>query len=147
MVRLDDCSEEVFLEIFDFKKNKGNEFVTKNEDGSYTIFINSRLSLYAQRLAAEHAIEHIKNGDFDKENVQEIEAMAHNIHERKDNKMDEELVEFYNCLHDYLVREIRRLKKELYEYKPYIKAVRAMHEDDYFDLLEHQYLDPDRAHF
>lgn len=147
MVRVEECSEDVYLEIYDFKELKGDEFVTQNDDGSYTIFINSRLSLYAQRLAAEHAIDHIRRRDFEKENVQEIEAVAHHIHEHKNNEMDEELAEFYKRLHDYLVREVRRLKKELREYKPYIKAVRTMHEDDYFELLERQYLDPDRARF
>lgn len=51
--------------------------VIKNEDGSYTILINAKLSDQGQLLAYEHALKHIVNGDFDKESVQEIESSAH----------------------------------------------------------------------
>ena len=57
--------------------NSGNEMVIKNEDGSYTILINAKLSDQGQLLAYEHALRHIINEDFEKENVQEIEADAH----------------------------------------------------------------------
>lgn len=66
------------LQIFliDFP-GKGNEAVTKNEDDSYTIFLNARLSYEKQLEAYAHAIRHIKNGDFDKEDVGAIEMEAH----------------------------------------------------------------------
>ena len=51
--------------------------IIKNEDGSYTILINAKLSDQGQLLAYEHALRHIINEDFEKENVQEIEADAH----------------------------------------------------------------------
>ena len=69
--------DEVFTIPLDFKTTKTSEMVTVNEDGSYTIFINTRLSRDAQYKAYLHAISHIRNGDFDKDNVQEIEAEAH----------------------------------------------------------------------
>ena len=51
--------------IFIDLPTKVNEAVTLNEDGSYTIFINSRIS-YENRLRAyKHALIHIKNNDFE----------------------------------------------------------------------------------
>ena len=51
--------------------------VVPNEDGSYTILINAGLNYESQQRAFEHAMHHIKNNDFQKENVQEIEYYAH----------------------------------------------------------------------
>lgn len=62
--------------LIDFP-NKGREMVIPNEDGSYTILINARLS-DAERIAAyEHAVRHIVGNDFEKDEVQIIEEMAH----------------------------------------------------------------------
>lgn len=57
--------------------NGGNEMVVKNEDGSYTILINAKLSDQGRIEAYEHALKHIENEDFEKMNVQEIEFAAH----------------------------------------------------------------------
>ncbi len=46
--------------------NYGNEIVIQNEDGSYTILINAKLSAQGQLLAYEHALKHIRNNDFEK---------------------------------------------------------------------------------
>lgn len=54
-----------------------NEAVTENEDGSYTIFINNRLCEEKRLKSFWHAMNHIKNCDFEKEDVQEIELKAH----------------------------------------------------------------------
>lgn len=54
-----------------------NEAVTENEDGSYTIFVNSNLCESKRLHAIHHAIKHIKGCDFEKLDVQEIEAKAH----------------------------------------------------------------------
>lgn len=54
-----------------------NEVVTENEDGSYTIFINSRLNYEQQMKAYLHAMKHITGDDFQKNNVQSIEYLAH----------------------------------------------------------------------
>lgn len=53
------------------------EQVVKNKDDSYTIFLNARLSYERQLAAYWHAINHIKNGDFDKGNSDIIEQKAH----------------------------------------------------------------------
>lgn len=55
----------------------GEEMVIPNEDTSYTILINSRLSHENQVKAYYHAIKHLQNNDFEKNDVQQIEAEAH----------------------------------------------------------------------
>lgn len=49
---------------------------TKNDDGSFTILINSRLNCEQQRKSYLHEIKHIKNNDFDKYNVDSIECQS-----------------------------------------------------------------------
>ena len=53
------------------------EAITENEDGSYTIFINSRLNYEQQVMSYLHALKHITGNDFEKEDVQKIERIAH----------------------------------------------------------------------
>ena len=53
------------------------EAVTKNEDDSYTIFINPRLSAEDQRTRVAHALKHIMGDDFYKEDADKIEFNAH----------------------------------------------------------------------
>ena len=79
MTRLNYYKADVFVEVIDFKEAKGNEFVTPNSDGSYTIFLNARKSYEMQKEALEHALRHIDNNDFEKTDVQQIEAEAHQI--------------------------------------------------------------------
>ena len=67
------------IQVIDFKCTSGAELVTPNEDGSFTILINARLSADQQHDALLHALGHILNNDFEKENVQQIEAAAHGI--------------------------------------------------------------------
>ena len=54
-----------------------NEIITENEDGSYTIFVNSNLCDSKRLKAISHAFKQIKAQDFEKDDVQEIEANAH----------------------------------------------------------------------
>ena len=51
--------------------------VMPNEDGSYTVLINAKLSHIGRIHAYEHAMQHIMNDDFQKMDVQEIESEAH----------------------------------------------------------------------
>lgn len=53
------------------------EQVNLNPDGSYSIFLNSRLSFDAQRRGFLHAGGHIVRRDWEKSDVQEIEREAH----------------------------------------------------------------------
>lgn len=67
------------VQVLDFKTTCGTELVTPNEDGTYTVLINARMSYEMQRKALLHALKHILNDDFEKENVQQIEAAAHGL--------------------------------------------------------------------
>lgn len=53
--------------------------VNKNDDGSYTVIINSKLNAEQQREVYLHEVEHIENGDFDKSDVDIIEHDAHKM--------------------------------------------------------------------
>lgn len=62
--------------LIDFP-TKGREMVIPNEDDSYTVLINARLSDAGRMAAYEHAVKHIVGNDFEKEEVQRIESKAH----------------------------------------------------------------------
>lgn len=51
--------------------------VWHNPDDSYTIFIDAKLNSIKQKEVFLHEMNHIKNNDFEKDNVQEIESQAH----------------------------------------------------------------------
>lgn len=53
--------------------------VWHNADDSYTIFINPKLSYEQQRKVFEHELRHIIEKDFEKFDVQHIEALAHAV--------------------------------------------------------------------
>lgn len=67
------------VQVLDFKTTCGTELVTPNEDGTFTVLINARMSYETQRKSLLHALGHILNDDFGKENVQQIEAAAHGL--------------------------------------------------------------------
>ena len=64
-------------QIFEMDGMKVNEAVTENEDGSYTIFVNNNLCDSKRIRAIKHAIDHIVNKDFGRDDIQEIEAESH----------------------------------------------------------------------
>lgn len=68
--------EEINVQLLDMD-TKIPEQLVKNSDNSYTIFLNSRLSKESHLKSYYHALKHINNDDFNKEDVQEIEADAH----------------------------------------------------------------------
>lgn len=53
--------------------------VWSNEDGSYTIFIDSKLCREKQQKVYMHELEHILGNDFEKLNVNEIEYVTHGL--------------------------------------------------------------------
>ena len=55
------------------------EQVIKNNDDSYTVLLNARLSHERQLEAYYHAIKHIQNNDFEKYDSGQIELCAHNL--------------------------------------------------------------------
>lgn len=52
---------------------------TRNEDGSHSIFINASLPEEVKVRCYLHELYHIRNSDFDREDVQEIEYEAHEV--------------------------------------------------------------------
>jgi hypothetical protein len=68
---------DIQIRILDFPTTKVTETVTHNADGSYTIFLNSRMTQERQLESYLHAMRHITNNDFEKTDVQEIESEAH----------------------------------------------------------------------
>lgn len=65
------------VQLISFPNSKVKEAVTSNEDGSFTIFIESTLSHEQQQEAFLHAIKHIMGEDFEKTDVDKIERVAH----------------------------------------------------------------------
>lgn len=49
----------------------------KNDDETYTIFVNSRLNYEQQHKSFQHELQHIQNCDFEKVCVDKIEYNAH----------------------------------------------------------------------
>lgn len=65
------------IRLIDFHNGKIREAVTPNDDGSYTIFIEASLSRTEQQEECLHALNHIKNGDFEKRCTGLVEIWAH----------------------------------------------------------------------
>lgn len=65
------------VQLVTFPSGKVKETVTLNEDGSYTIFIDVNLNAERQKESFLHAMKHIIGDDFDKRNVNVIEATTH----------------------------------------------------------------------
>lgn len=102
--------EEVNVKLLDMD-TKIPEQLVKNDDDSYTIFLNSRLSQESHIKSYVHALRHIKDNDFDKTNVQQIEAEAHDM-PIPDNTDQTPADKFKKRL-DKLRRERSRIQKEL----------------------------------
>lgn len=67
--------DDVFCYLTDIP-GKSKEIVTPCLDG-YTVYIDAKLTYEGRIDAYNHAIWHIVNEDFEKDNVQEIETNAH----------------------------------------------------------------------
>ena len=53
------------------------EMVVPSGPCSWTVYIDARLSYEGQREAYDHALRHIQRGDWERDDVQAIEAEAH----------------------------------------------------------------------
>lgn len=69
--------EDINVQILDMD-TMVPEHLVKNADDTYTIFLNARLSRDSQLKYYYHALKHISENDFYKDNVQEIESQTHN---------------------------------------------------------------------
>ena len=72
---------DINVQMMDLKSTKVKETVTCNEDGSYTIFLNTRFTQEQLNDAYIHALNHIIRADFDKQtsSVDTIEAYEHGL--------------------------------------------------------------------
>lgn len=69
--------EDINVQLMDMDTMIPEQLV-KNDDDSYTIFLNARLSQESHLKSYYHALKHIIENDFQKDDVQEIESKAHN---------------------------------------------------------------------
>ena len=53
------------------------ETICKNADDSFTVFLNSRWSVEEQKRCFCHALDHVRHHDWERFDVNEIEARAH----------------------------------------------------------------------
>ena len=73
--------DDIFVYLRDDMPIDQHEYVTPCLNG-YTVYINAKLDDAHRIKAYEHALKHIKDGDFDIDNtkdVQEIEAAVHDM--------------------------------------------------------------------
>lgn len=114
---------------------KEKEAITENEDGSYTIIINARLSYDGQIKAYQHAMRHIESNDFNKSNVQTIEAIAHDMAipiEAQPVPSDKFLQQLKKLRADH-----KKIQKELQQLEEHLKIVQSMRGFNY-DLSDSQ---------
>lgn len=52
-------------------------FTMPDQDGDFNVYVSTRLNFHEQKKAASHEIGHILRGDFDMDNVNVIETVAH----------------------------------------------------------------------
>ncbi|WP_164726569.1 ImmA/IrrE family metallo-endopeptidase [Veillonella ratti] len=66
-----------FIYLIDLPYSVGG-YTRQNEDGTYTILLNSRLSIAEQRKSYIHELSHIEGNDFDVEMQADLlERMRH----------------------------------------------------------------------
>ena len=61
----------LIFKFIDFPTKVG-ACITPNEDDTYTIFINSRLSIQQQAKALKHELKHYFNNDLHKMDINEV---------------------------------------------------------------------------
>lgn len=69
--------DDITVVFGDFPSGKVHEFVKQRPDGTYLIKIDARLNYEMRLKKYQHALKHIEDGDFDKIDIQQIEAEAH----------------------------------------------------------------------
>lgn len=128
---------DVNVVLLDFKDTKPNEMVTENEDGSYTIFVNARLSHDGRMRAYQHAMEHINRNDFQKDDVQQIEAVAHDI---LTEKVEQPVIppEKVEAILEKIRIEREHIRQAREQYEEDMRYLRGMY--DSFTLAEHRWL-------
>lgn len=120
---------DVNVHLINFQ-TPGKEMVVPNEDDSYTILINAKLSQAEQLKAYQHALNHISNGDFEKSDIQNIEFQAHELGESE--KPVPVPVNEYEKRIRRLQQERKKLQKALKEKEREINLIIELYGSDYF---------------
>ena len=68
------------IQVIDFKNTNIRATHSINEDGSYTIFVNSRFTREQQECSFFHEIDHIKNNDLNNDYL-EADRIEYDRHE------------------------------------------------------------------
>jgi len=79
VILTDQFKEDIFVSLINLPDGT-NEAVSSNEDGTFSIFINARLSRDGQLRAYNHALKHIQRNDFHKEAIPDVQAIEHSVH-------------------------------------------------------------------
>lgn len=115
---------------------KEKEAITENEDGSYTVIINARLSYERQMIAYKHAMKHIENADFQKNDVQTVEAVAHDIKIAVESQPIPS-GKFLQRL-KRLRADRKRIQRELQQFEEDMEIIRSMRGYSDFELPDSQ---------
>ena len=73
--------DQIYTKVVDMPSGLRGHIET-NQDGSYTILINAKLSADTQKQVYKHELHHISNCDFEKFNCDIIEQKAHEYRTR-----------------------------------------------------------------
>ena len=152
---LDVRYEDLNVQLLDMELGV-HEQIVKNSDDTFTIFINTRYSSDSQIEAFNHALEHIRNDDYEKTDVQLIELEAHSMVIQADQEQAAPLIppyvkklrgkqmtpeEFTKKIERRIRYHKREQQKEEEELKLYQEKRRYMPENcDAFASTEHGYL-------
>lgn len=113
--------------------------VVSNEDGSYTILINARLSQDERLKAYRHALGHINEEDFEKPDIQSIEFQAHGLEQSKE--LAPMPVDEYEKRIRQLQRKRKKIQKAQKEREKEIELITELYGPDYFfRAAEHRWL-------
>lgn len=112
-----------------------NEMVVPCADG-FSVYIDVNLDKAHRINAYQHAMRHINNNDFEKEDVQQIEAVAHEKISREIEPAKPK------------PRRRRSFASKLAKYEEWHRKLQNKHGDRYLDIMldiiERDRLDPDR---
>lgn len=135
--------EDIFVQVIDMDVMIP-EHVVKNQDGSYTVFLNARFNQEHRLQSYLHAVEHINNGDFDRESadVQEIESVAHEDVRKCDVAAPDQVVAVAeNIIKPPKLRRRRRnRKKEQFAQDRLNFILENFSQNDSWNLAERQWL-------
>ena len=129
---------DVNVFLIDFQA-PGREMVVSNEDGTYTILINAKLSQDERLKAHRHALGHIDDGDFEKSDIQSIEFRAHELEPSK--KAVAAPANEHMKRIQQLQRERKKIQKALREKEKEIKLISDLYGPEcFFRAAEHRWL-------